>query len=198
MPVTASFATGMSVNTQQQQDLPWYDPSRTDYFTHRLAYYFQLIVGRKFSESFTLQLMPGMVHRNLVATTREKNDVYNIGAAGRMKLSKRVAINAEYFYVLPDQLLGPAVTSEQVEDPNPGFHNSFSIGFDIETGGHVFQLHATNSTGMFERAFITETVGDWLNGDIHFGFNISRVFTLHDPKAKARERVEKQEKGSGW
>jgi hypothetical protein len=53
-----------------------------------------------------------------------------------------------------------------------------SIGFDIETGGHVFQLHFTNSTGMTERAFITNTTGDWGNGDIHFGFNISRLFTL--------------------
>ncbi len=68
---------------------------------------------------------------------------------------------------------------------------------DIETGGHVFQLHATNSTGMFERAYITETVGQWSEGDIHFGFNISRVFTLHDPKAKARERIREQEQGEG-
>lgn len=181
MPVTLSLATGMSVNTLEQEKLPWYNPERTDYFTHRLAYFMQVIVGRKFSESFTLQLMPGLVHRNLVESTEIANDVWNIGAAGRYKLSKRVALNLEYFYVLPDQLA-------------PEFHNSLSVGFDIETGGHVFQLHATNSTGIFERAFITETVGQWSDGDIRFGFNISRVFTLHDPKAKAREKLEQDGK----
>jgi hypothetical protein len=76
-----------------------------------------------------------------------------------------MAINAEYIYLLPDQLL-------------PGFRNSLSLGFDIETGGHVFQLHFTNSTSMIEKGFITETTGDWGDGGIHFGFNVSRVFTV--------------------
>ena len=67
--------------------------------------------------------------------------------------------------MLPDQLA-------------PGFRNSFSVGFDIETGGHVFQLHFTNSTSMVDKGFITETTGNWLDGDIHFGFNVSRVFTV--------------------
>ena len=69
------------------------------------------------------------------------------------------------------------------------------MGFDIETGGHVFQMHFTNSTGMFERAVIAETGGDFFNGDIHYGFNISRVFTLHDPKKKAREKLKAAQTG---
>ena len=141
-----------------------------------------LLVGRKFNENFSLQLNPGLVHRNLVTTTAEANDVIHVSGAGRMKLNKRIALNAEYFYVLPGQLKAEGVSAEQADDPNPGYHNSFSIGFDIETGGHVFQLHFTNSTAMFERGFIAETTGDWLDGDVHFGFNISRVFTLHQPK----------------
>jgi hypothetical protein len=128
-----------------------------------------LIIGRKFNENFSLQLNPGIVHRNLVPGVDDPNDVIHISGAGRMKLTKRIALNAEYFYVLPDQI--PDI-----------YHNSLSLGFDIETGGHVFQLHFTNSTGMFERAFITETTGDWGKGDIRYGFNISRVFTLHTPR----------------
>lgn len=169
MPMTLAVLASSSITTLKQQDLPWYDPQRTDYFTHRLAYTFQLIVGRKFNERFTLQLNPGVVHRNLVGRNEERNDVIHISGAGRMKLTKRVAINAEYFHVLPDQI------------PD-AYRNSLSVGFDIETGGHVFQLHFTNSTGMFERAFITETTGSWADGDIRYGFNISRVFTLHSPK----------------
>jgi len=171
MPITLAVLATSSITTLQQKDLPWFDPTRTDYFTHRLTYTFQVILGRKFSERLTLQLNPGVVHRNLVGRNEEANDVIHISGAGRFKLTKRVALNAEYFYVLPDQI-------------DTRFHNSFSLGFDIETGGHVFQLHFTNSTGMFERAFITETEGDWGNGDIRYGFNISRVFTVHKPKRK--------------
>jgi hypothetical protein len=170
-PFTLALVAASSMTTLQSSALPWYDPTREDYFSHRMGYSFQLIIGRKFSESFTLQLNPGVVHRNLVSTIDDPNDVFHISGAGRLKLSKRVALNAEYFYVLPGQL--PEL-----------YRNSLSLGFDIETGGHVFQLHFTNSTAMFERGFITETIGDWGKGDIHFGFNISRVFTLHNPKKK--------------
>lgn len=181
MPITASLVASSSVTTLVKEEVPWYGPERTDHFTHRLAYSFQLVLGRKLSERLTLQLTPGVVHRNLVAYDEEANDVINVGFAGRMKLSKRVAVNAEYFYVLPDQLLAPT-DAELAADPGAGFKNTFSVGFDIETGGHVFQLHFTNSTGMFERAFITETTNSWADREVHYGFNISRVFTVHEPK----------------
>jgi len=160
MPVTVSWLATTAVTTLHSAN-----PEHEDYFRSRLSYTHQLLIGRKFSENFSLQLMPTFVHRNLTSTATEKNDVYAIGVAARQKLSKRVAINVEYIYLLPDQV------SDQ-------FHNSLSIGFDVETGGHVFQLHFTNSTSMIERGYITETVGDWLDGDIHFGFNVSRVFTV--------------------
>jgi hypothetical protein len=166
MPLTASIVTSAMMDTR-----PWEDPERENYFSSRMSYSFQLIVGRKFNERLSLQLMPGLVHRNLVTLEVEEHDVINIGVAGRYKLSKRVAFNAEYFHVLPDQLLDI-------------YENSLSMGVDIETGGHVFQLHITNSPGMFERAYITETTGSWADGDIRFGFNISRVFTLHEPKRR--------------
>ncbi len=132
-------------------------------FTNRTSYAHQLIIARKFSDNVSFQLMPTLVHINLVNFSKEDNNLYSLGVGGRVKISKRVAINAEYFHQF-NQLTGTT--------------NSLSIGFDIETGGHVFQLHFTNSTGMTERAFITNTTGDWGNGDIHFGFNISRLFSL--------------------
>ncbi len=162
MPVSAAYVASIAVQT-----LKWADPARDNYFSSRLYYTHQLLLGRKFSESFSLQLMPTLVHRNLVLNDTDVHDVLAMGAAVRQKLTKRLALNAEYYYNLPDQL----------ED---GFRNSLSIGFDIETGGHVFQLHFTNSTAMIEKGFITETTGNWLDGDIHFGFNISRVFTVRE------------------
>ncbi|MBL7962307.1 MAG: hypothetical protein JNM31_00555 [Flavobacteriales bacterium] len=184
-PVTLSLLASTAFTTVTDDKLPWYQPDQPMYFTNRLSYNFQLIVGRKFSDAFTFELLPGVVHRNLVNTAAEKHDVINMGMAGRLKLTKRTSLNAEYFYVFPDQLAQPT-EAELAADPNAGFQNSFSIGFDIETGGHVFQLHFTNSTAMFERGFITETTGRWLDGDIHIGFNISRVFTLHRPKPKVQ------------
>ncbi len=160
MPFTASIFASSAIKTTRFQD-----PDRENLFSSRMYYTYQLLMGRKFSEGFSFQLSPTLVHRNLVKTSSESNDVFALAAAGRIKLSRRTSLNAEYIYVLPDQLA-------------PGFKNSLSVGFDIETGGHVFQLHFTNSTSMIEKGFVTETTGDWADGDIHFGFNVSRVFSL--------------------
>jgi Membrane bound beta barrel domain (DUF5777) len=149
--------------------LEWANPERKNYFTSRFTYFNQVLIGRKFSESFSLQLMPTMIHRNLVEKTIDKHDIYSMGLGARIKLTRRLSLNAEYFYNLPDQL---GITST----------NPLSIGFDIDTGGHIFQLHFTNALGMNERSLITDTNGSWEKGDIHFGFNISRVFTLSTPK----------------
>ncbi len=160
MPITASLMASAAIKTVEFQD-----PDRVNYFSSRMYYVFQGLIGRKFNESISLQLSPTLVHRNLVRTSTEANDVLSLGIGGRVKLNKRTSLNSEYIYVLPNQLA-------------PGYRNSFSIGFDIETGGHVFQLHFTNSTSMIEKGFITESIGNWLDGDIHFGFNVSRVFTV--------------------
>mgnify|MGYP001365124240 CR=1 FL=1 len=164
MPVTLSVFAGSAIQT-----LKWPDPDRDNKFSSRLYYNFQVILGRKFSDGFSLQLSPTLVHRNLVATRDEANDVFALGIGGRIKLNRRVSINAEYAYIPDGQLAAE-------------FKAPISLGFDIETGGHVFQLHFTNATSMIENGFIGETIGNVLDGDIHFGFNISRVFTLAKPK----------------
>lgn len=166
MPVSLSYLVDAQIKT-----VKFTDPNRDNLFSSRLYYTHQVLVARKFSEGLTLQLMPTLVHRNLVETKSEKNDVLALGFAGRVKLTKRVTLNAEYYYVLPDQLA-------------PQFTNVLSIGFDIETGGHVFQLHFTNSADMTYKGFITETTEGWFDNPtgIRFGFNIARVFTIVKPK----------------
>ncbi len=164
MPVSLTAVAGMYVNT-----LKWANPDRENYFSSRMSYAWQLILGRKINDWITVQLTPTLIHRNLVATLAEDNDVYALGIGIRQRLSRRVTLNAEYTYVLPDQILSR-------------YQNAVSVGLDIETGGHVFQLHLTNATAMTEPGFITETTGDWMDGGIHFGFNISRVFTIVKPK----------------
>jgi hypothetical protein len=164
MPFTLAAVVGTTLTT-----LKWSDPARQNYYTSRLAHYGQIIIGRKFSEGFTFQVMPSVLHRNLVPTVNDPNDLYAVGFGGRLKLSRRVSLNADYHYII---------------NPNRanGYYNPLSVGFDIETGGHVFQLHFTNSKGMNERAFLGATEYTWTKGDVFFGFNISRQFQLTKKK----------------
>jgi len=164
MPLSLDYFGSMAITS-----LRWQEPERTNYFSSRIAYAHQLLLARKFSPGVSLQLMPSLVHYNLVETPEDENDVWAIGAGGRFKVSKRVSINLEYYYVISK------TTASKYENP-------LSIGIDIETGGHVFQLYATNAEGIIEQQFIGRTTGKWLDGDIRIGFNISRAFTLKKPK----------------
>jgi Membrane bound beta barrel domain (DUF5777) len=164
VPFSLIVVAGSTMTT-----IKWSDPTRPNYFSSRVAYFGQAIIGRKFSEALTLQVMPMVLHRNLVPTEADPNDLFGAGIGGRIKLSKRISLNADYYYV---------VNQNQAS----GMHNPLSIGFDLETGGHVFQLHFTNSKGMNERAFLAATEYSWGDGDIFFGFNISRSFQIKKKK----------------
>ncbi len=157
MPVTVLYVPLIEAETVRYPD--------SNYLSRRLTYTHQLIIGSKLSDKFSLQLMPALVHRNFVPDD-QKNDILAAGIGGRMRLTRRTTLNADYFHV-PD-----------ASGRGAGATNPFSVGVDIETGGHVFQLHLTNSPSMTDGSYITRTRGDWFGGDIHFGFNISRVFTI--------------------
>lgn len=159
MPVSVTLYSVAMAN-----GLKWSDPTRENFFTSRLSYVNQAIVAKKWSSKLSTALIPSFIHRNLVETLADANDQWTLGAGVRYKLTSRASINAEYHYAIA------GLPTDHV--------NSLSIGMDIETGGHVFQLHVTNSQGMFERAFLTETGGRWRDGALYFGFNLSRVFDL--------------------
>ena len=164
MPVSVSYFGNMAITS-----LEWQEPDRENYFTSRMQYGHQLLIARKCNRYLSLQLMPTLIHRNLVETKEDQNDVFSIGVGGRVKVSDRIALTGEYYYLLP---------GKTADD----YANSLSFGVDIETGGHVFQLYATNSLGLIEEQFVAETTGKWSKGDIHFGFNISRTFVLKRKK----------------
>lgn len=167
MPFSLGIFTNIAVNTLKLTT------DRPDYFDARLSYCTQVLIARKFGERFSLQLTPTWIHMNLVPTPQDHNDIFSLGAGASVKISEVVSLNAEYFYLFPGQHL----------DENT---NSFSISCDIKAGAHVFQLFITNSQGNFEEAFITDTKGKWFNGDIYFGFNIHRLFTVKYPKAQKK------------
>ncbi|MFY0673086.1 MAG: hypothetical protein JXQ87_06760 [Bacteroidia bacterium] len=164
MPLSISYFASAVVKTADPTALGWrndvnYPNSARWNYTH------QLLIAKKFNESISIQLSPTLIHRNLVETANESNDVLACGFGGRAMISGSTSLNFEYFYVLPNQLAD-------------NYYNAFAIGFDIETGGHVFQLHFTNSIGMTEPAFITETTTPFNATGIRFGFNLSRVFNV--------------------
>ncbi len=161
MPVALSFYGMSTLNSLKVPE------GRKNYFSSRLSYVAQLLIARKFSNALSFQLTPTYIHKNLVPLRTDQNDVFSIGAGGRYKLSKRTTFNAEYFYLLPGE------SADKYKD-------CLSIGFDIETGGHVFQLRFTNAQPLFEPAFISETASSWGDGGIFFGFTINRVFTIVD------------------
>lgn len=132
----------------------------------RTAYTSQLLIARKFTRNLSLQLSPSIIHYNIVPEPKDKNTVVAAGLGGRIKITKRMSIDAEYNYLPPNQVISAAV------------YNSLSLGLDIETGGHVFQFVFTNSRGMIGPCYLTKTTGKWSNGDIYFGFNISRSFNF--------------------
>ena len=166
MPVSVTLFTSAYYTSMK-------DPNRTatgidkyEFASSRMSYVHQIIVGRKFTPSFSLQLAPVMVHYNLVDEFTDLNDMYLIAVAGRIKVSKRIAFTAEYAYNVKEY------------SKKKTYYNPLGVGFDIETGGHVFQVHVTNSFGITDNQFYPFTTTSWSDNGIRLGFNISRVFTI--------------------
>lgn len=132
-------------------------------FKHRVGYTAQLLISRKINSKFTLQLAPTFFHDNYVAFKPQDNSQMALGIGGRHKLGKRWSFNADYGWHLN-------------RADNSPFKNPLSIGLDLETGGHVFQMHFSNAQAMNTNGFLGQGSGDWSDGDIYFGFNLSRVF----------------------
>jgi hypothetical protein len=137
-------------------------------FSNRLAYTTQLLISRKFSEQLSFEIAPIYVHKNLYDDTTEQKDLFLVGAGGRCKLTKRMSLNLEY--------AARVNNSSSIDTP---FYNPLSLGLDIETGGHVFQMVFSNSQPMNDVAVFSNTTGKWdvnRGGGIYFGFNMYRVF----------------------
>lgn len=134
-----------------------------DKFAHRVSYTAQILIARKFSERFTLQVMPGYTHRNKVAFN-DVNGIFSVGAATRIQINKVFGIIADATFLLADR--------------PEGFYAPMGIGLEIDTGGHIFQVNFTNATGIIENDYIPYTTSNWGDREFRFGFTISRIFNL--------------------
>ena len=159
-PLSVTLFTGAAEKTLKD-----YDPLNKPTFEDRLTYASQILIAHKFNPDFSVQLTPTYIHYNTVSGSKDPNDIYALGIGTKLKISKHISLNGEYFY---------SFNSFEYKKTK----NTLALGIDIETGGHTFQLIFTNSRAMNENGFIAETTGDFFKGDIHFGFNISRDFYL--------------------
>ncbi len=159
VPVTLAGYSQAAINTQLDEALINIPID----FSDRLSFTQQLLVSRKFNDKLSLELIPTFFHEGFVDFPDQDPAQFALGLGGRYKLGKRWSLNVDYGWHLNRASGSP-------------FVNPLSIGFDIETGGHVFQLHLTNAQPTFESGFLGNAVGDWGEGIIYFGFNISRVF----------------------
>lgn len=162
IPLTAVWYSSAALRTA-----PWPDPDREYLFSHRMAYTHQLLLARKFSSTFSFQVSGGLVHYNMVPLSTDYNNQPVLGLGARYKILPRLTLNGECFLVPEEYAFA---------DTYP----SLSLGFDLETGGHVFQLYFSNSMALYDHGFLAETAGRWTKGEIFFGFNITRVFSLYD------------------
>ncbi|WP_299045765.1 DUF5777 family beta-barrel protein [uncultured Polaribacter sp.] len=157
-PFAVSVFASVAAKTQEEEF-----PIVERTFQENLSYVGQVLIARKFSQEFSLQVTPTFIHRNTVREAQDPHGIFALGFGSRVKISKRVSLNGEYFLAFN-------------ESQSINARNSLAFGVDIETGGHVFQLILSNAITMIEKSFIAENTGNFFKGDIHFGFNISRTF----------------------
>jgi len=151
-------------------DVPVYENNNL----HRLSYVAQIIVARKFGKIGSLEILPTYVHRNFVRAyinpnngAEETNGLFSLGAAAKICLTERQSVLVEYFYTF---------SKFRQDNPTHPYYNPISIGYEIETGGHVFHINFTNAVGITENDFIPYSPDTWKLGGFKWGFNISRVF----------------------
>jgi hypothetical protein len=159
-PVTIVGYNTIDVNSKLEKEfLPGLQ------FRNRLAFSTQLLISRKFSDLFSLEINPVYIHKNLYEYGLEQKNEFFIGTGARYKISKRMSVNLEY-----------AARITTVEGAVSPYENPLTLGLDIETGGHVFQLVLSNSQAMNDVDIFSRPAGDWFGGAIYFGFNLYRVF----------------------
>ncbi|MES2558227.1 MAG: DUF5777 family beta-barrel protein [Bacteroidota bacterium] len=166
-PVSIGLFGSTAINT-----LEWQDPTRNNLFSSRLAYCAQVIFTRKFNEHFSMIVSPTMVHYNLVPDKATPNDIFAVGVGASVKITRSTRFNIEYIPRLNGR------DQPKTFSGDPSYYDAVAFGFDIETGGHVFQLHFTNATGLIEQQFVARNSNAIAFKELRFGFNLSRTFSF--------------------
>lgn len=175
MPVSLAFFSSLGYSHDPMSTI--YSGVVRDFETnelHRFNYFTQFIIASKLTDWLSLEILPGYMHRNFIKQNinanndaEDVNGFFTLGFGGRIKLTRRLSFIGDYFYNA-----APYYTN------NPKAFNPLSLGFEVETGGHVFSMFFTNAGGLIENNFIPYTTDTWTKGQVKFGFCISRTFSL--------------------
>lgn len=152
-PINISLKGSMGMITQENRR-----PISDD-----LSAFASALVSRKLSDRISLQVQPMYGYRSSVSAG-DPNDYFAVGLGSEVHLSRRFGVVAEYYPVLSER--------------SDGTNNAFSLGLNIETGGHVFQLFFTSTQWHLEEYVISTNSEQFWAGDFRFGFNVNRLFTL--------------------
>lgn len=141
---------------------------------HRFNYFTQLIIASKLTNWLSLELLPSYLHRNFIKQSinannkaEDTNGLFSLGFGARIKVTKRMCLIGDYFYNFSPYFQN-----------NTSVYNPLALGFELETGGHIFSMFFTNSPALIENSFIPYTTDTWTKGQVKFGFCISRTFSL--------------------
>ncbi len=157
-PISLTIYAAGSMNTLKNVF-----PPEDESFSDRLSVTVQGLVSKGFKR-FSLQIAPVYMHTFYDPRTSDAEDVFSAGMAARLKLTRFLDLTAEYYAAMVK--------------PSYDITNPFTLGIEIETGGHLFQLVLTNAQAMFEKGLLSNTSGKWTAGDIYFGFNLVRTFYM--------------------
>lgn len=177
MPVSVALFSSLGYYHSKPDDFYQIPGNDRDFKTselHRLNFFYQVIIASKVTDWLSLEILPGYLHRNYIKErinsnnkAADKNAFFNLGFGGRIKLTKRFSIIGDYFYNFADFYKN----NDKVSTP-------LALGFELETGGHVFSLFYTNASYLVENNYMALTTDKWSKGEIKFGFCISRTFSL--------------------
>lgn len=174
MPVSVTFLTSANITTERDPGAGT-NAKRYEFFSNRLAYFSTVMVARKFTPDFSAQIAPIFIHYNLVDKLTDKNDMFSVATSARYKFTRSTAVTAEYI----------ARVSPYTRDMN-AYKNVLSLGFDIETGGHVFQVFLTNGFSINEVLAVPYTTASWTKNEMRLGFNVSRTFDVGGSKEEKK------------
>lgn len=143
-----------------------------DDYSNRLNYFYQLIIARKFSSRLSLQVAPSFLRNNLPFPYLEGNEqnIFSLSASGRFKITKRMGIVVDYAHPF---------SSFRDHSSSPKFYDPSGVGFEVETGGHVFTLNLTNAQAISPINYLSDTESKWTKGQYRLGFTITRIFDLN-------------------
>jgi hypothetical protein len=175
MPISLAFYEDAGVTPEASSVLYADAISPSQHFADRLFYLSQLLLDRRFGNRISAELSAGFSYRNYVLASvnpnngsTDQNGVPFVGAGGRIMLTKHASIVFDYFYII-----SPFRTNN-----SPSYSNAFSVGYEVETGGHVFEINLSNASSINENNIIPYTTDSWGAGAFKLGFSISRAFNL--------------------